>query len=119
MKKVISSLVLMLLIFSACQKEIWLDDIECLLTAWKYKTWVDQKTGMERRYYWSDPRRFTDGDSTWGLWYLPISGIIRETHFGKLDTTVIDYKVIEIDKSHFIKQRMDDSSGTQTIYHVK
>jgi hypothetical protein len=103
----------------SCQKEIWLDDIDRLLTDWKSKVWQDPVTGVEKTYHWSNPQRFDYNDTTWGLWYLPVSGLIRETHFGKTDTTVYELKIKYIDKHHLVMTVEGDSTGKKIEYYAK
>ena len=103
----------------SCQKDLlWVDDVECLLTEWTNKSWENRDSGTTRTYYWEFPRTFKDSDSSWGLWILPISGVLRETHFKGNDTLVTDYKIIYINKEMFVKQRLDDSTAPKITYHV-
>lgn len=103
----------------SCQKDLlWVDDVECLLTEWTNKSWENRDSGITRTYYWEFPRTFKDSDSSWGWWILPISGVLRETHFKGNDTLVTDYKIIYINKELFVKQRLDDSTAPKITYHV-
>lgn len=107
------------ILLTACSKEIWTDDIDRLLTNWKSKEWKVAGTGLTRIYYWSNPQRYQQSDGTWGLWHLPLSGLIRETHFGRLDTTVMEYKILYIDKQHFIITAANDTTGKKIEYEAK
>lgn len=108
-----------LVVFISCQKNLlWVDDVECLLTEWTSKNWENTDSGITRTYYWNNPRYFIDSDSSWGWWILPISGVLRETHFKGNDTTVTDYKIIYINNDLLIKQRLDDSTAPKITYHV-
>jgi len=108
-----------LLMAISCQKNLlWVDDVEQLLTEWTNKSWENRDSGITRTYYWEYPRRFADSDSSWGWWILPISGVLRETHFKGKDTLVTDYKIISIKKDLLIKQRLDDSTAPKITYHV-
>lgn len=113
------TVLLFLVVLISCQKNLlWVDDVECLLTEWTNKKWENRDSGTTRTYYWEYPRTFKDSDSSWGWWILPISGVLRETHFKGNDTIVTDYKIIHINKDIFIKQRLDDSTAPKITYHV-
>ncbi len=105
-------------ILFSCRREIWDTDIERLLTNWTSKQWIS--TGIaSRTYYWSDPRKFIDKDGTTGLWYLPLSGQIRETTFTDTGIIVKDYKILSIDKDHFAKRLLNDSSAPVVTYYAR
>ncbi len=120
MKKLKTLIVLLfLVVFISCQKNLlWVDDVECLLTEWTNKSWENRDSDIVRTYYWSNPRIFRDSDSSWGYWILPISGVLRLTHFKGSDTLVTDYKIVRITNDYFIKQRLDDSTAPKISYHV-
>ena len=108
-------------VLSACQKEIWLDDVDRLLTNWTKKTWtmVSPNT-LKRTYYWSNPKRFEQSDGVTGLWFIPVSGTIRETLFNGRDTIVSDFTIIQIDKNSFIKRLSADTSEKgKYIYYAQ
>ncbi len=118
-KNKIVIVIVSMFIFFSCQKNLlWIDDVEQLLTEWTNKSWENRDSGIVRIYYWDNPRRFKDSDSSWGWWILPISGVLRETHFKGNDTLVTEYKIIYINKDLFVKQRLDDSTAPKITYHV-
>lgn len=108
-----------MLLFS-CRREIWDTDIECMLTNWTNRHWASADTSISgRTYYWTDPRSFTDNNGTKGLWYLPMSGEIRETSFTDSGIIVKEYKIIAIDKDHFKKRLLDDSTAPVITYYAR
>ena len=111
-------LIIVAIAFTQCQKEIWGNDIDCLLTNWKSKTWRETNSKNEKTYSWLNPRRFSTNNGNTGLWYLPQPGILRETTFTFYDTTVRDYKLIYINTNEFKVQSVDEPEKYY-IYHVK
>ena len=113
-----STILIIILFLSGCQKEIWGDDVDRLLSDWKSKTWKETTSKIEKTYYWSKPQRFSYKDGANGLWFIPIAGILRETTFNTRDTTVSDFKIIYINVNEFKIQSLDQSDKVY-IYHVK
>jgi len=114
------TILFMLIIFLyGCQKQIWLDDVDCLLTNWTKKTWVLDNTDSTITYFWSEPRKLQLQDGRLGLWSLPEAGQIRETVFAGSDTLVNDYKIIHIDGNNYQRVNMRDTISQIKIFHVK
>lgn len=118
MRKKLPYILLMMFFLFGCQKEFAVDDIDNLLCSFKSKEWIIKGTAITKTYYWSSPRRFAQSDGITGLWYLPISGILRETRFS-VDTTVTDYKILFIDKSTCVVKAVDDTTKNTIEYDRK
>ena len=111
---------MVIILFFSCRREIWDTDIECILTNWTNKHWESADPLLaDRTYYWSDPRKFIDKDGTTGLWYLPMSGEIRETSFTDSGIIVVEYKIISIDKNIFSKQLLNNPAAPVIVYHAR
>lgn len=107
-------------VLTSCRREVWDTDIERLLTNWTNKQWISADAAISgRTYYWSDPRKFIDKNNVTGLWYLPLSGQIRETSFTDTGIIVKDYKIISIDKDHFKKRLLNDSAAPVITYYAR
>lgn len=118
--KYIGLLLFVGILFFSCRREIWDTDIECLLTNWTNKHWVSTDAAISgRTYYWSQPRSFIDNDGTKGLWYLPMSGEIRETSFTDSGIIVLEYKIILIDKNNFSKRLLNNPAAPVIVYHAR
>ena len=115
----ITLLCLVVVLITGCQKQIWLDDVDCLLTGWTKKTWVLTNTDSTITYYWSDPKRLRLSNGSFGLWGLPEPGIIRETVFSGSDTLVSDYKIVHIDANLYERKNVRDTTLSLKLYHVK